>query len=111
MIWPFHRRRPPQEVAIDPEDAYAYALGFLRAGGVLSLDDYLRLAPGVRTAFQRAGTALRAEAACAVARALSGPAGFAEIASHFDPEVAPEGVIGEALLDEHMRREMAGVPR
>jgi hypothetical protein len=94
---------------ITPGDAYAWALGFLRAGGHLALSEYVRLAPEVKAAFQRAGTALLAEKACAIARACSSPHGFAEVQAHFDALApAPEGLVGEALLDEHMWRELAG---
>lgn len=111
MKWPF-RRRQAEVLDIPARVAYAVALGFLRAGGVLTLREYVKLAPGLQQAFQEAGRAFRAEMACAVARASLGPLGFAEVQRCFDEgSTPPEALIGEAILDGRMHLALSDTPQ
>ena len=70
--------------AVDHDVLRAAALAFLKAGGILSLDDWRDLARGEREAFAHARLVLDVLQARRVALALSGPAGDAENVAAID---------------------------
>jgi len=70
--------------------------GFLRAGGVISLREWMAMDDDTKVAFERAGTAVTAELALALAACLSG--GHEEIAAVVDGgEAASEAALARAL--------------
>lgn len=85
-------RRPPPPSEIAPEALRA----FLRAGGVISLSEWLDMDEATQAALERAGSAVRGEFALAVAACLSG--GHEEVARMVDGgEAADEAAMARAL--------------
>jgi len=71
------------------------ALGFLRAGGVLSLADYAMLSAESRAAFQAAQDALSVQQAARIGQAAQGPRGVAAMLAEIDG--------GDALIENALR--------
>lgn len=59
-------------------------LGFVRAGGTLTMREWLRLDEATREVLAAAGDAVRARLALDIAAAVSGPAGAAEVSRAID---------------------------
>ena len=94
--------RKPRKGRSGPRIAPASLTAFVRAGGAVSLREWLRLDPSIQAALERAGTEVRAEFALAVATALSGEAGAMAVAGQADPR-ATDDVAMERALDVSMR--------
>lgn len=91
---------PPTDAASDAataEVSQASLLAFLRAGGVLGLSEWLVLDSVTQAALERAGTALWAERAMALAACMAGGAGM--VADLADGGEASEDRRLEALLN------------
>lgn len=97
-IWPFQRRSDPAPVEVSPEALVA----FLRAGGVVSMAEWVALDLATQAALERAGTALWAERALAIASCLVG--GAAEVARAVDGGAAED----DARLDARMTKALRG---
>lgn len=78
---------------------------FVRAGGVVSLAEWVALDFDTQVALARAGTAVRAEFALAVAAALAG--GAAEVARAIDGGEAADEMRLDALLNRGLRGRVA----
>lgn len=90
-LWPFQRRQTPEA---SPE----VLLGFVRAGGALSMREWLALDPETREVLAAAGDAVRARLALDVALAVSGPEGAAQVSRAIDGgDQADEASIVQAL--------------
>lgn len=96
-LWPFHRRSDPAPVEVSPESLVA----FLRAGGVVSMAEWVTLDPATQAALERAGTALWAERALALASCLAG--GAADVARVVDGGAAEEDARLDALMTKALR--------
>lgn len=67
-------------------------VAFVRAGGTVPLLTWIDLPPEIQAALERAGTAVRAEFALAVAAAIRSPEGAEAVA-----EAADDGLAGDEL--------------
>lgn len=97
-LWPFHRRQSAAPVEVSQDGLVA----FLRAGGVVSMAEWVALDPATQAALERAGTALWAERALALASCLAG--GASEVARVVDGGQAEE----DARLESVMTRALRG---
>lgn len=97
MRWMFWKKDPePETYELDMRSLRAGFMQALRAGARMpTLGEFLQLDPRIQSAMASAGTAVRAELACAIARAMSGADGFGEVMSHVDG-----GTLAEAILCE-----------
>ncbi len=93
------RRAPAPEVVEFDIDLRALREQFIKAiranAQMPTLSEFMKLDPRIQTAMASAGTAVRAEQACAIARAMSSAEGFAEVMGHVDG-----GTMSEVLLCE-----------
>lgn len=81
--------------------------GFLRAGGVVSLAEWLSLDGATQEALERAGSAVRAELVLAIAAAVRSPDGAAAVARVVDGGRAEEDARVEGLMTRALRGRMA----
>lgn len=95
MRWPFRRR--PRELELDLAGVRAELLLFARCGGRPTLAEFSALPTPVAEVLAECQRAVRAEEACAHARAAQGEVGFAEVQAMVDPDAVRGSLLAAAL--------------
>lgn len=89
----------PEIADDDKEELALLAEDFLRAGGVLSLDDWKELSSDERSAFVTGGDSLRARIAVEQKMAMASVDSCGEVAAKYDSGQMTRSIILERALD------------
>lgn len=116
--WPWRKRSTLQSILEAPggdgdlsPDAFELVVEswklFLRAGGVLTPEAYGTLPAAVRGAIAVAGDKVALERACAIAKASSGPEGYAQVLAQVDDGLLLERMQVDQLAEEAVKDDLS----